>query len=83
MLYTSAVGGCDLGGGAVRWLNDPEVALCNARGSLALINTTGSDARGQNDNRTIALVICLEVGNRKVFPLTGLMLVEYFWGTYR
>lgn len=75
--------GAVTGGGAVRWLNDPEVALCNAWGSVALINTSCSDARGQNDNRTIALVICREVGNRKVFSLTGLMLVEYSWGTYR
>lgn len=30
-----------------------------------------------------ALVICLEVGIAKIFSPTGLMLVEYSWGTYR
>lgn len=48
-----------------------------------LINIFCSGPWGKTDNWTIAPVICLEVGIRKVFSPTRLMLVEYPWDSYR
>lgn len=72
-----------LGRGRIRCLSDWEVASWRACGSPGLINISCSGPWGKSDNWTIALVICLEVDIRKAFSPTGLMLVEYSWGTYR
>lgn len=48
-----------------------------------LINVFCSGPWGKTDNWTIAPVMGLEVGIRKVFSPTRLMLVEYSWDTYR